>query len=300
MKLALVLVAAAALTVQDVPRFSSDVPLVMVDVQVLRRDTGRILEFLGPKDFELYDNGSRREISIFDFEAIPLDIVFLIYGRDGWGLIKDVRNFHEGLHLAVETLSPADRAAVLRTDSESKIAVPLCFDRRKIRRALDYEEPYPTGYGHLYQAISVATTLFSKLREPARRRVIVAITDDIEHGSRITIDRLITDLLESNITLNAVIVVLAKRRMESPMGDSLRLAVEATGGESIPGDLFRERFQELTRRIRMRYLLGFYASSSINREYRTLEVRLSDEAKNRYPNAVIRARRGYYAQPVEK
>jgi hypothetical protein len=39
-----------------------------------------------------------------------------------------------------------------------------------------------------------------------------------------------------------------------PTGASLRSAVEATGGEAVPGDLFRARFPELIRRIRRRYL----------------------------------------------
>jgi hypothetical protein len=78
-------------------------------------------------------------------------------------------------------------------------------------------------------------------------------------------------------------------------GASLRDAVQATGGEAIPGDLFQEKFPELIRRIRLRYLLGFYAEPTAQREFHRIEVRLTPEAQKQYQNALVRARRGYYS-----
>jgi hypothetical protein len=63
----------SAVFAQQMPRFSSHAQLVMVDVQVTEKGTGRIVELLGPKDFEIYDEGHRQEIREFHFETTPID-----------------------------------------------------------------------------------------------------------------------------------------------------------------------------------------------------------------------------------
>ncbi len=304
---------------QETPRFSSHVQLVMVDVQVTEKGTGRVLELLGPKDFEIYDEGVRRDVREFHFETAPADIVFLIYGRPPGWWPGSGNDFGKGLNAAPGELRAGDRGAVLRSDSDGKIELAMTDDKERVRTALLHPR-YPAGHDHLYDAVGVATRLFPRPRDPARRRAIVAITDDIERGSKIKIDPLITELLEADATLNEVIIVPSppysrQVGVSGPMGKptltgkigrgprtgaSLRDAVQATGGEAIPGDLFREKFPELIRRIRLRYLLGFYAEPTNQREFHRIEVRLTPEAQKQNPNALVRARRGYYSAPGVK
>ncbi len=304
---------------QEQPRFSANAQLVMLDVQVTEKGTGRVLDLLSPKDFEVYDEGVRRDVREFHFETAPVDFVFLFYGRSGLGTLRDRQEFNRGLNAAAAELRPGDRGAVLRTNSESKIDLQMSDDLEKVRHALVLGNPKygRPGYDHLYDAVKAAATLFPRPKDPARRRAIVAITDDVERGSRITLDPLITELLESDATLNEAICVFGKqpsreigaggiwgiprvsRGIGGPRttGASLRDAVQATGGEAIPGDLFREKFPELMRRIRLRYLLGFYAEPAAQREFHRLDVRLTPEAQKQHPNALVRARRGYYSVP---
>lgn len=303
---------------QEPPRFSADAQLVMVDVQVTEKGTGRVLELLGPKDFEVYDDGRRCTIREFHFETTPLDIVFLAYGRSGLGTAKDINDFRRGLNAAAAELRSGDRAAVLRTDSETKVDVGMTGDKEAVRHALVLGAHYPTGYDHLYDAVRAATMLFPRPKNPARRRAIVAITDDIERGSRTRIDPLITALLETDATLNEVACVfgmprgrtvgiggvwgipsVSRKIVQEREGASLRTAVEATGGEAVPGDLFREKFPEFVRRLRFRYLLGFYAEPEAERKFHRIEVRLAPEAQRQNPDALIRARRGYHSAPAK-
>jgi len=86
---------------------------------------------------------------------------------------------------------------------------------------------------------------------------------------------------------------------EPRTGASLRDAVLATGGEAISGDRIQEEFPELMRRIRLRYLLGFYAEPAAQRAFHRLDVRLTPEALKQNPNALVRARRGYYSVPAD-
>ncbi len=304
---------------QEQPRFSANAQLVMVDVQVTEKGTGRIVELLGPKDFEIYDEGQRRDIREFHFETAPIDFVFLFYGKTGIGPAKDINAYHRGITAAFAELRHGDRAALLRTDSKTEIDFPLTdYERAKYALSGGLRSRYRQGYDRLYDAAKLATTLFPRPRDPARRRVIVAVTDDIERGSKTDLNHLITDLLESDATLDEVVCVWGKQpspeagvggvygtpRVNRRVGGgpragaSLRDAVLATGGEAISGDLIQEEFPELMRRIRMRYLLGFYAGPTAQREFRRLEVRLTPEAQKQNPNALVRARRGYCSVPA--
>ena len=307
--------AGLAAPLQNGPRFSSDVRLVQVDVQVTEKGTGRIVELLGPQDFEIYDEGVRREIREFHFETTPIDFVFLTYGKSGLGTAKDIKEFLKGLAAAAAELRSSDRGAVLRTAHSKEVDLQLTEDKERVRRALVLGGGrYKPGYDHLYDAIRAATTLFPRPRDHGRRRVIIAITDDIERESKTTLPELIVELLEADVTLHAAICVLGKQpsrnlgvggvwgipRVSRKIGGertgaSLREAVQATGGESIPCDVFREALPELVRRIRQRYVLGFYADPNAALGFHRVEVKLTPEAKVKYPQVVVRARRGYYS-----
>ena len=298
------------------PRFSSDVPLVQLDVQVTEKGTGRIIELLGPKDFEVYDEGVRREIREFHFDTTPIDFVFLTYGKSGLGTAKDINEYLRGLAAAAAELRPSDRGAVLCTADSNQVDLQLTEDKERVRRALVLGEGRnKPGYDHLYDAVRAAATLFPHPRDPGLRRAIIAITDDIERESKTTLPELIVELLESDVTLHAAICVLGKqpsrnvgigggwgipsisRRIGGERtGASLREAVQATGGEAIPCDVFRETLPELVRRIRQRYLLGFYADPNAALGFHRVEVKLTPEAKVKYPNVIVHARRGYYTE----
>jgi hypothetical protein len=261
------------------------------------------------------ETGKGRHSDGFTNSRSEPDFVFLFYGKTGWGPAKDINAYYRGVAAAYSELRPGDRAALLRSDSAAQVDVPMTADTGELTK---HRSRRPQGYDHLYDAVKAATALFPRPRDPARRRVIVAVTDDIERGSKTGLDPLITDLLEADATLDEVVCVWGEqpsreagvggvwgiprvsRRIGGGQrtGASLRDAVQATGGEAIPGDLIQEKFPELMRRIRMRYLLGFYVEPAARREFHQIEVRLTPEAQKRNPNALIRARRGYYSVPA--
>ncbi len=314
----LVLMATGLVSSQAPPRFSSDVQLVQVDVQAADGERGQVLEWLSKKDFEIYDDGRPREIRGFHFATSPADVVFLIYGRSGVGPAKDINAYRRGLRAAPDALATGDQAAVIRTDSAARADLEMTENMVEVRHALLFggEGHYRTGHGHLYDAVAAAAELLLRPGDPGRRRAVVAITDDIENGSKIGAAGVIRNLVEADAVLDEVVVVRGIRgrrvgfggvwgipRIDreiggSDAGESLRPVVEATGGEATPGDEFETRFPDFIRRIRMRYLLSFYVQSTPETKYHRIEVRLAPEAATRYPHAVLRARAGYYSGPA--
>lgn len=318
--MALVLPAYVLLMAEQGPRFSPDLQFVMVDVLVADKETGRALDLLGPHDFEIHDNGRSRAVEEFHIETAPTDIVFLLYSA-GWMMpVKDRRDLYTGLLEALREMRTDDRAAVLRWHSEDKAHLLMTEDKEKIRQALlgPRLRGGAVGLGErLFDAVRASAALFPTPEDPPRRRAIIAITDDAERRSGTSLEPLIAELLDSDATLNVVIIVTqgfgaiyrgqtippfppirTDTRIGGPVtGDSIRPAIEATGGELIPGDLAGEQFPDLIRRLRLRYLLGFHAEPTTEREFRKIEIRLTPEAQQRYPGAVITARSGYYSQP---
>jgi len=308
--------AALLLALIRAPAPSSDAQLVNVDVLVYEKDTGRLAELLGPRDFVILDEGEPREVKTFQIETTSLDVVFLLYAKGYVRFAGDGNDVFAGLRQAIDELRPSDRGAILRSDRNAGGAVQLMEDKRKIdsRRVRQRGRVTPLGRGdRLYDAVACAMSLFPRPYDPMRRRAIIALTDDIERHSKTKLDALMAELLEGGATLNSVVLVtgqpyistggatipiprVTSRRIggTNPPGVSTQPAVEATGGQTIPGDKSRAGLPEMLRRLHGRYLLGFQAPASDRRVFRKIEVRLTEEARKRYPSAVIRARTGYY------
>jgi hypothetical protein len=233
---------------------------------------------------------------------------------------------------AVDGMQAQDRGAVIGCRSELNVDLPLGASKERLRQAMfgvrtsEFLTFSPPNETRLYDALALAVTVFPQPRDRARRRVVLAFTDGLERRSKIGLQALITDLLEADVTLNAAIFVPdfypeaqpppptsvpdipvpaiprlpVPHRPRNGVGSSSLIdpVLQATGGESILMDKFNEQFPEFLRRIRLRYLLGFYAGPSSRREYHRIEVRLTPDAQKRFPLALIRARQGYYTQPM--
>jgi hypothetical protein len=75
--------------------------------------------------------------------------------------------------------------------------------------------------------------------------------------------------------------------------DVFKIADE-TGGEAVKAEKSAEVFPEMIERIRTRYGMQ-YRTPEGAQGFRHVRVELSPEAKLKYPDAVVRARKGYYA-----
>lgn len=211
MKLVISVLSAASLFAQDPVTLTSDVQLVTVEVQVTEKGTGRVIDLLGPKDFQIRDNATVRLVSHFSFETMPLDIVFLLYGKGISVMSRPEQvDFRRGLAEIVNQIREQDRAAILRGESAARAVLPLTGDKEQLRRALlpKSERLNPMGRGsRLFDAVAASLELFPAPKDRSRRRAILVVTDDADTGSKITSEGLITKLLEADTTVNAVFLV---------------------------------------------------------------------------------------------
>jgi len=72
-----------------------------------------------------------------------------------------------------------------------------------------------------------------------------------------------------------------------------------SGGEVVSTEQAAEELPRMLERIRGRYLLYYAAPECKAGTFRRIRVDLSQEARARYPHAVLRAREGYYASAAK-
>lgn len=150
-----------------------EVPLVSVDAAV-RDASGKPVNNLYAKDFELYEDGVKQEIRNFSPVATPYN-VFLLFDRSGstqhkWVFMqKAVASF-------IASLRPQDRIAIASFDFDFQMELPWTGDRQKAVLALaDLIHPRAMGGTDFYDALD--RTLRREVRKVSGRRAVVVLTD---------------------------------------------------------------------------------------------------------------------------
>jgi len=314
------------------PRVKVQVNLALVDVQVAEKGTGRIVVGLDNSDFVLKDNGESREVAVLERESVPLDLFLLWDTSSGpGGYPEDV---YDGPPKMLQQLEPADRMGVISFSIDVRLQAALTEERglilSAIHRALYSPGYYTDVWGrdfpqriyasNIHGALIAASHLLVGPRTEPRRRAVFVVTHNRGAFSRSSADEVITALLEADVTVEALAVyqegvalptvkghvhVIGKRaemeqkRWKVGEGITTDPIAEATGGEIFHYDATTPTkgwWREAIQRLRSRYLLGFYVapSNSKKREFRTIQVELSEKAKAAHPDALVRAPRGYY------
>jgi len=107
----------------DVVKVNTD--LVVFDVQVIDKQTGRVVGNLNKEDFELSDNGVKQQISYFSRDELPLSIILLLdVSASVRPIIHDIR---DGALNALQRLKPDDQVAVMafseRSPEETRLLI---------------------------------------------------------------------------------------------------------------------------------------------------------------------------------
>jgi hypothetical protein len=76
--------------------------------------------------------------------------------------------------------------------------------------------------------------------------------------------------------------------------ENMTAVIEKTGGDLLKGHDSGADFEEMIRRLRLRYMLVYALPPGKPGEERKIKVELSEDAKKKNPQARVRARNGYY------
>jgi Ca-activated chloride channel family protein len=271
-------------------RIRSEVSLVSVLSSVLDKD-GRPALDLTPGQFEVYEEGVKQKIAIFEPETQqPLDLTLMI--DSSLSEINDLVFEAEAASRFIRKLvRPGDRLALFEfSDTVTQIA-PFSSDVTMLQAAL--KRIVPGDGTAIYDAIYLGAQSLAR-NPPGRRRVIVLVTDAGETTSRADFETARRAALRADVLLYTILVRAVKvEGGRNTAGEhALETIADSTGGATYfpkgVGEL-DEMFGRIDRELRTQYRLGYYPDPHPPAgTYRTLQVRVKCEC-------AVRSRKGYYS-----
>lgn len=284
--------AGAALSAQDRPaRFRSGVDLISVTATVVDRE-GHLVTGLPREAFEVFEDGEPQTITQFTNERVPVSLAVLL----------DVSDSMYGQRL-VDATSAVERFLFELLDENDEFSVvafnhhplPLTAWTQKpdiVRRALGSLRP--SGATALYDAVLSALPL---METRSRQRASVLIISD---GADTASDAALRDVRSALVRSDAFVYAIA---IDPPARRAINETVnvtalnEITGGNGGNTAIVQETagLIEATARIaeelNSQYVLAYNSPRAPDGKYHSIRVRMRD------PQYLVRARRGYIAEP---
>lgn len=193
----LLLLASVSLLSQETPTFSSDVKVVNV-LATVRDKKGNIVNNLTKDDFKLTQDGQPQTIHYFNRESdLPLTLGLLIDTSMSQRRVIEQERSASFAFLNEFMRVDKDKAFIIHFDWEIELLQDLTTDQKKLQAALDKVDmpqfdqanagARQGGGTMLYDAIFLASD--ELMRKQQGRKALVLLTDGVDIGSKVTLDR---------------------------------------------------------------------------------------------------------------
>ena len=293
---------------EEIPIIKIDVDLVSILCSV-RDKKGALQNTLTKDDFSLFENGTQQQLKYFVRETdIPLTI----------GLLVDVSGSQEGLigeekrtsnQFFQKVLRPKDMAFVISFGSEAELLQDYTSSINLLREGLEglrlntsvsgiHPGPVPNAVQRgtiLFDAVFLAAA--DKLKGEVGRKVIVLITDGMDQGSRVKMEKAIEAAQKSDVIIYSIFYedpyFRARNRGYYANDSALKKMSEETGGRvfHVGGrQSLNDIFDQIQQEMRTQYALTYTSTIPVrDGSYRKIEVRPANK------DLKVQARKGYYA-----
>ena len=291
--------------------------LVQVPV-VVKESGGRYLTDLKKDEFEIYEDGVKREVSFFGTVEEPFNVALLL---DSSGSTSEQLDRIKTAALAfIDNLRPQDKVMVIEFNDSVRILSELSGDRQQVVRAI--YDLQPGEYTQVFEA--VYTAVWEKLADVEGRKAVILFSDGIDNASsEIAMEDTLDAVIESEDVIvypirystRADVERKIERKFSIQMASNSSKAQEDhqkalreldrtyREADEYLGELARlsggvvERADQLTDlkaafariadELRRQYLLGYYPPDNKKDSERRISVKVSR------PGAIVRARPGY-------
>jgi Ca-activated chloride channel family protein len=286
---------------QDAAVFKSGVSLVHVDLEVT--DGTRLLSGFQKDDFQVFDESAPQKILYFSHEETPLDLI-LLFDTSG-SMQPKLAKLAASAHAALAELRHGDRVAVMTFTTRTVIVAPFTDDMQTVEQAINERVlGKAKGGTKILRAVNDAAEYFLKEPRTERRRAVLIVTDNhgqpSGHKNAVVHAMWEADALLSGLELrwSGESAMLGASWVLSPQTAWMQMenmtgVVEKTGGDLIKGHDPGADFEEMIRRIRLRYTLVYALPPGKPGDERKIKVELTGDARKKNPQAQVRARYGY-------
>lgn len=278
------------------------ISVTAVSIAVTVQDrSGRYVDDLSQKDFQIFENGRKQEITYFKYDfAAPLSLTVLLDVSGSMAIQDKLQECRAALQeLITGLLGPKDEVSLLVfADGQVEVVAPYSTDKSGFLAALAKCEAY--GQTALNDAVAVSPEFADKGRN--EKRALLLLTDGIENDSRTTpaeaveIARRVDVPIYTvgyKLPLNEQLLQKHKRGADSTVAGivaGLTTFSAATGGRAFflnaPGEL-RQALGQIRRELSHHYILGYTSPGEAGGEYRGISVLVPDK------RFTVRTRQGY-------
>lgn len=274
---------AAPAAAQPPPTLGVSVEMVSLDVSVIR--DGRAVPGLTAAQFEVKDEGERREVELVASGDAPLQVLIALDASDSVGgdRVKRLVGVAQALF---PDLRPGDRTGLLTFSEEVRLLADVGSSPPAVRGMLGRVK---TGGGtSLHDAIWSAL----KRAETVRGRMLVLLfTDGTDTSSWLTEDTVLATARQCDCVVHVVHTGRERAASEPPTDPFLSRLAAITGGrlwETGEAQDLELAVRRALAEMRSRYVLRFERPKGARPGWHRLEVKLKG------PKADLLARRGYF------
>lgn len=288
--LALAIAGTVAALVPQQPTFKAGTRTVPVYATVFDSDN-RLVTGLEQADFEVYDNGKKQAVTIFDNKPVPFSAALTL--DSSISMEMNLPFMQEAAVQFVIRLSPEDRCIVGFFNSKIQFSPSLTNDRDSLVSYIrnDMQRGNST---RLWDGVDAA---MDQLAEVAGRRVVVVLTDGDDLGaSSHTYGGVLEraqreDVMIYTIGIESYYHNGERWTLSRPGGSFRRLAAETGGGFFLlkKSAELNSTFTGVIQELRSQYVLGF-SPQTLDGKNHKLEVKLTK------PGLKARARASYLAK----
>jgi Ca-activated chloride channel family protein len=291
---ALLVLLAGLLLAQQPTVFRANVSLVRV-IATVKNAGGAIVGTLGKDDFEIYDNGVKQQIAVFEHQTDQKLSVVLLVDTSG-STAKELKYESDSSSRFFRALfaegNPQDVAALYTFNWEVREQQPFSRDMRAFDARL--KVMHGDAGTAMYDAVYLAA---QRLESREGRKVIVVVTDGGDTVSKMTVQKALEAAQLADAVIYAIVVVPITNEAGRNIGGehALDFMAKGTGGRTFLPTLGAEldkAFASIITELRTQYLVGFYPQNVplTKKAFHTLDVRVKPQ------DLRVSARNGYYGE----
>ena len=278
------------------PTFGTGIEIINLNLSVTDARNNFVVD-LAQRDFAVFEDGIRQDLSLFTHENLPISMVVMI--DCSASMEEKLKTAQAAAIKFTTTLRPQDLAQIVQFNDRATTLQPFTNDVDALETAIKKTEA--SGPTALHNALYVALKDLMRDKKAAelRRRAIVLLSDGEDTASLVSDDQVIELAKKSEINIYAI--SLRQNRPQDRMRQAFSQAeylvntlTRETGGRAyFPTSLgeLDQVYDRIAEELRTLYSIG-YVSSNARRDgkWRRIVVRVPERE-----GLTIRHKLGYYA-----
>ena len=276
--------------------FRSDVQLVRILANV-RDPSGTLVGDLPKEEFEVFDNGVKQQVSVFERQtAQPLAVSLLI--DISASTAKDFALESQSLQRFVDEFfkegTAEDMASLYSFNDDVTLLSGFTRNVRQLKLAM--AKMRPEAGTSLYDALVLAAP---RLKDREGRRVMLVVTDGGDTTSKYTYHEALRKVHEAEGSIFPILIQPITNESGRNIGgeNALYTLAASTGGRVFHanvGPRLNKAFADVLKALRTQYFIGFYPKNVplTKNPFHNLEVRVKTKELR------AEARTGYYGDSL--